>query len=743
MYCSNSGMCKGNGSLGRLRLLGSNCQSAHIPGHAPVKKVTLSQRAVDEYRQRGEEALHTRLDVMEEGHRQDLEHLQYLAEDNDFHAGDAPIMPRGEMGSLEEDIEQDLVEEEKRPGSKCEDWWTRCDRTETRNRVFSSQMPEMVSAYILEETYEIQVVDMFETSTVEVKLNSHVNGVIPALILAQMVPCAPWRPTVAIKIRILKAYRVTHVHCPQLAIQSFVKSLCDLHGVPYQLYLCQQFSISYDLYLDLRHQTDERVMRALGRNSSWCLKHACPACNYKLEGEDVLVFDTLMTMDSNDSLKRVLQREKVGMADAVDEMGEPALGKSREHVDNRDAGDGYYISWERVDRWARDRVADRLPMQTASTEENNPCADHWKNMINDMMSKMWGIFDKTGIFLVLCRHGFVLVIADMIKSGELAKYPLAVVKELLDAFGMKLGAEYNLGCHFKATVANSELSEEMCKKKLRCLVGSFHSHVHNHLCQLRFLETYVEGMGLKDLEGFMLNFDSFETYANLSKFLCNNYRQALGILKMEGALQTWMQQEKVDGVDQFHEWLEEEKTYLEGLKSAAKTNEETLEMEYMQKLVNSSASQAKYRVAAAEARRTRGGDGTNTLGVSKENRAQRQAQEKVEKDSERVEELEEILGVVERWTTEPPKWTATVEAIKKCKDTLALDMLKLLIVERIFEQLIKLHFRKKFWVYPGGLLRNVMGLPRDDAIFLAACMAAPRDPSARCSSHQFATAAGR
>jgi hypothetical protein len=40
-------------------------------------------------------------------------------------------------------------------------------------------------------------------------------------------------------------------------------------------------------------------------------------------------------------------------------------------------------------------------------------------MIDDVTSKMWGIFDKTGIFLALCPHGFVLVIADMIRSGEL------------------------------------------------------------------------------------------------------------------------------------------------------------------------------------------------------------------------------------------------------------------------------------------------------------------------------------
>ncbi|KAJ7687992.1 hypothetical protein B0H14DRAFT_3101286 [Mycena olivaceomarginata] len=550
-------------------------------------------------------------------------------------------------------------------------------------------MPEIVSAYIRmcaelemparphsdddqgEEIYEIQVVDMF----------------------GSWCPCAPWRPTVAVKVRVLEAYRVTHVRCPQLAIQSFVKSLCDLHGVAFRPYLCQQFSVAYDLYLDIRRQTDERVMRALGRDSSWRLKHACPACTYKLEDEDALIFEMLTTMDGNDSLKRVLRREKVHM---TDETGEPMVGKSRERVDNRDAGDGYYISRERVERWSEEQVSP-VPRPSLPLQEN-PCADRWKNMINDVTSRMWGIFDETGIFLALCRHGFVLVIADMIRSGELAKYPLAVVKELLDAFGMKLGAGYDVGCHFGATVANSELGDEAREKKLKCLVGSFHGHAHNRLCQLRFLATYVEGMGLEDLEGcerffsrsnglakscryasrfhrqqeittYAKHFDSCETYANLSKFLCDNYRQALGILKTEGALRTWMQQEKIDS--------------------------ETLEMEYVQKLVNLSASQyvldgtlverAKYKVAAVEARLARGGNGTFTPGVSKEDRARRRAQEKMEREEERVEELEEMLDIVERWTTESPKWAATVDEIKKRKYALALDALELLIVERIFE----------------------------------------------------------
>ncbi len=49
----------------------------------------------------------------------------------------------------------------------------------------------------------------------------------------------------------------------------------------------------------------------------------------------------------------------------------------------------------------------------------NPCAMRWRNMSVQHTSKMWGVFDESGIFIALCRHGFVLSAADMIKSGEL------------------------------------------------------------------------------------------------------------------------------------------------------------------------------------------------------------------------------------------------------------------------------------------------------------------------------------
>ena len=76
-----------------------------------------------------------------------------------------------------------------------------------------------------------------------------------------------------------------------------------------------------------------------------------------------------------------------------------------------------------------------------------------------------------------------------------------MVELLLAVFGIRLGGGYDAGCKFGSTIATSPLGK--CAKDLqyRSLVGSFHGHAHNRLCQLKFLATYVKGLGLEDLEG--------------------------------------------------------------------------------------------------------------------------------------------------------------------------------------------------------------------------------------------------
>ena len=82
-----------------------------------------------------------------------------------------------------------------------------------------------------------------------------------------------------------------------------------------------------------------------------------------------------------------------------------------------------------------------------------------------------------------------------------SKYALAIVSKMIDIFGADFGHGYDIGCHLKTTINKSSLGLKAYATNHTCLVGAFHGHAHNHLCQLSFLSTYVEGLRLEDLEG--------------------------------------------------------------------------------------------------------------------------------------------------------------------------------------------------------------------------------------------------
>lgn len=47
------------------------------------------------------------------------------------------------------------------------------------------------------------------------------------------------------------------------------------------------------------------------------------------------------------------------------------------------------------------------------------CVKNWKAAASDDKKKTWAIFDETGIYASACRHGSILWICDMVRSGEL------------------------------------------------------------------------------------------------------------------------------------------------------------------------------------------------------------------------------------------------------------------------------------------------------------------------------------
>ena len=50
---------------------------------------------------------------------------------------------------------------------------------------------------------------------------------------------------------------------------------------------------------------------------------------------------------------------------------------------------------------------------------DSACAANWKATAKDEKKCTWSAFWETGIFASVCRHGRILWLIDMIKSGEL------------------------------------------------------------------------------------------------------------------------------------------------------------------------------------------------------------------------------------------------------------------------------------------------------------------------------------
>ncbi|KAG2337491.1 hypothetical protein BDR05DRAFT_978479 [Suillus weaverae] len=520
-----------------------------------------------------------------------------------------------------------------------------------------------------------------------------------------VLPCSPISLVVGITTEALELYRVAHIRSPHLSIQAFVKTMRDLHGelltkhmqVEFHRHLSHQFSIAFDVYLQIKQSIAVMISKSLRRDSpNWCLKHTCPACSYVLADEEQLTFKMLYAMDGNDSLKRVIRRTLDN-----DNDDSQAVGVSSELPTGQLLTSNRYLSRSFVDQFSRTHH------QLQNTPGENLCEGWWKNMDDTKTKKAWGIYDETGIFVAVCHHGFCLLIADMVQSGELAKYPLAVVARLLNVFGDNLGGGYDIGCQFKTTLENSFLGPLIRSLHHTCLVGAFHGHAHRHLCQLSSLTTYIKGLGLEDLETCERTFsksnspasalhytsvfhrqqaiasyfdhnDDFEVYGNLCNQLSPQQLQASPDILANGdaTLSKVMQDLRVRDVSVFECWLDEEKAYLKGL--TREPEEETLQMEYWQRLVNLSASSLALHAAVSiftmDSHQDTASYDTQVRTMRKAKSARRHAVEDYKRNLKFIQALECKL-----------EWQKVGRLIANRRYQRALDHLESLVIARIFE----------------------------------------------------------
>lgn len=251
----------------------------------------------------------------------------------------------------------------------------------------------------------------------------------------------------------MRLYRVLNKHHRRLGLQPFIKAIRDFHGQIGFKESALSFSKALDCFYNVLRIIDKKIDRLLGRGDQDSrLLRSCPNCMYNLKDE-AIPYSFLCAADGNFSLKRF---KKAGTVDNA--SFESSYFVSREEVatfahvaqvrkkGKRKAGDQAEVEDDTVQADKDDanmEIERELPLTGRSRakevlgakesgelpQDEDPfaktfegivseCTEKWKANADDHKKTMWECFDESGIFALVCRHGILLLVCDIVQSGE-------------------------------------------------------------------------------------------------------------------------------------------------------------------------------------------------------------------------------------------------------------------------------------------------------------------------------------
>ncbi|KAJ3833909.1 hypothetical protein F5878DRAFT_545718 [Lentinula raphanica] len=584
--------------------------------------------------------------------------------------------------------------------------------------------------------FDIEILDIHSLDCVAVIPRDSETSIAVALVKAGYLGTTPINPSIAIALRTLELFYTLRLFKASLSVEAFTKTLCHIRRIPYRRAYRTNVSDAFDIYLTLRRKVDARVSKELGQDTpNYRVLHSCPPCNYKLSGETPLIFKRMFVVDGNNSLKRL---KSIG---------------NRQVADKREFNDSdYYLSTTFVNRFSEEvtktkstksttgQTSLNVPVEDEQDDDNDwvdvegdptdgvtpdddlaHCTDNWKASSADSNKRMWGGFQESGIFASACRHGFILWICDMICSGELAKYPLAIVAKALEVYHTNWLMGYDIGCSFACTIARSSLGAEFKTKRCRTSVNAFHGYSHNAKCQQSNHPNNITGMGLEDLETLERIFsasnqlasvtrymsayrrrvfiDLFfqqwdrDKYQSLATFLHNNYIQALQIIN-EDASRLQAELQKLDLTeDDIEAYWKEQKEHFDSLEE--ENNQDLQAMEYvslLQKLqgLNKSLEAGNFNLATQTPAdyafvNASSSYSTNLSETRRIETKRKYLQEERNTILFKVAQMETVLDIHRRWEPQDAEYRKALKYMNKQTYREALLRLHRLVVQRLWE----------------------------------------------------------
>ncbi|KAG2128012.1 hypothetical protein DEU56DRAFT_872749 [Suillus clintonianus] len=523
-----------------------------------------------------------------------------------------------------------------------------------------------------DHSFTIPTINIFTLShEVTIPHSADSMSVVDSLLRAGYLSPTPITPTIAISLHTLEHYRLIHNRKPSFSIEAFAKVLCDSYSLPYRRRYRTIFSDAFDVYLSLLRKVEKRMLAALGRDTpNWCVLNTCPPCTYEVADEPLLDF------------------------------GSRQIADTRRFVES-----DYLLPRDFIDTFAHD-----IPPQDAVNPIAADCSKHWKAAAGDEKKRMWGIFEETGIFVTVCRHRFLLWYTDMVRSGELAKYPLAIISKVIELFGAHSLGAYDISCSFNATIQSSTLAQQFNKKGLRLCVDTFHGYAHNYMCQTKHHPLGIKGAGIEDfqcaerlfstanhvapvtcyassyhhhlfLDMFFRQWDD-EKYQNLGTMILNNYRQALNIISTESVA---LEEAKV-ALDiqegDLEKWREEEIEYFRTLGDEPEWDVHAMAL----RDIESQTSEASSRFLAmtpSDYHFVIPPDGVTNFYSS--NLSQTRKAETQHLILQEVAAMEVKMAISHWWQPSFPEYQETVKYMATHKYQRVLDNLQCLMVQRLFE----------------------------------------------------------
>ncbi|KIY42820.1 hypothetical protein FISHEDRAFT_54696, partial [Fistulina hepatica ATCC 64428] len=326
------------------------------------------------------------------------------------------------------------------------DMRTRRDRVQRRVTAWRDQMPALKQAYLswkahgppsMDDSVEVPwSMKVYSFRGIHQKIfprASESTGINETMAYHGVIGASPLNPAVAFTFHLLETYRQLHRACPRLSLEALARTLQNLHMQPHKPYLAQQLSGAYDAYLEILRLVEADVKKQLHRSDATTQAHLlCPPCMYVLEDEVKLSPSMLLACDGNNSLKLIDPQFRVGDV----------------RHDDRALPSFRFVEPEEVDQFKNDvanaqaaRARRPLPYPILSPAANAPnddipwlnanelgeevkvkadaCVERWRAAGPEARKKMVELFAVSGIFLAVCRHGHVLLLCDMIRSGEL------------------------------------------------------------------------------------------------------------------------------------------------------------------------------------------------------------------------------------------------------------------------------------------------------------------------------------